>query len=183
MYSYNASNTIPDGSRRNRSRGKRKYTVSDSCVVGTDESHLLMHFGGFLFQGSVLAKGSYRRLRASGFDFEKLLGFAEETATASDRKNERNDTDTNPNGSSPVLSVRRLGSDDSVASFDRDKRNLDGAHGRQYAEIRSSGRVASNVYSSYITAGGSAWKIGLVVFLYVFCQILTTGGDYWISYW
>lgn len=129
-----------------------------------------------------MAKGSYQQLRGSGFDFEKLLGFAEDNATALHRRNERNKTNANLNDSGSVLSAAH-GSNNSVASFADDKRNFDGALGQQRAEIRSTGRVAGNVYLSYITAGGSVYKIGLVAFLYFLCQILTTGGDYWISFW
>lgn len=47
----------------------------------------------------------------------------------------------------------------------------------------SSGSVSIVVYQSFLTAGGSVFKVFLVLFGFIFTQVLITGGDYWISFW
>lgn len=133
----------------------------------------------FLFQGSILAKGSYQQLQASDFDFKKLLLFSEDTTF--DCKNEQIENKKNVKTSS-ILST--YGSNDSIKSL-INKFNLDETLKQpiQDTEIRSFGHVSKNVYMAYVSAGGSTCKIGLLLFVYFLCQILITGGDYWISFW
>lgn len=53
----------------------------------------------------------------------------------------------------------------------------------EVAEVRSVGKISKKVYSSYFSAGGGPCNVFFFFFMYIFTQALTTGGDYWISFW
>lgn len=54
---------------------------------------------------------------------------------------------------------------------------------KEIEETRSSGNIAWSVYSSYFSAGGNSLKMFLFVFICIFSQMLTSGGEYWITVW
>jgi len=54
---------------------------------------------------------------------------------------------------------------------------------KQGAESRSLGHVSKDVYKSYFMATGNVFKVICCFSIYIFTQLLTSGGDYWISYW
>jgi len=77
------------------------------------------------------------------------------------------------------------GSNKSISSSHNDV-NVSGAlatKSKNTNNIRSSGCVSINVYQSYLSAGGSVFKVFYVLFCFILTQIMTTGGDYWISFW
>ncbi|VVC32376.1 ABC transporter type 1, transmembrane domain,ABC transporter-like,P-loop containing nucleoside triphosphate [Cinara cedri] len=160
----------------------KDYLKEKTCILITHQIQFLTKVNEIVLMenGSISAKGSYQKLQSSGFDFTKLLEFSDETKF--DRINEQNENNRNFESNS-ILSIR--GSNDSISHLSIDKYNLDGdfPQPNENTEIRSSGRVLKNVYMTYVTAGGSICKIGLLLFVYFLCQILITGSDYWISYW
>lgn len=66
-----------------------------------------------------------------------------------------------------------------------DKINLAGDQTKQHevVEVRSVGKISKKVYTSYFSAGGGPCHVFFFFFMYIFTQVLTTGGDYWISFW
>lgn len=66
-----------------------------------------------------------------------------------------------------------------------DKINLIGNETEQIevAEVRSLGKISKKVYTSYFSAGGGPCNVFLFFFMYTLTQVLTTGSDYWISFW
>jgi len=68
-------------------------------------------------------------------------------------------------------------------SIDENKINETQVAPIEVAEIRSTGIVSRSIYSSYISAGGNTFKISFLLFICILTQVLSTGGDYWISYW
>lgn len=53
----------------------------------------------------------------------------------------------------------------------------------EVAETRTSGNVSRSVYSSYYSAGGSTFKLIFFIFISVITQVLSSGGDFWMTYW
>jgi hypothetical protein len=51
------------------------------------------------------------------------------------------------------------------------------------AEMRTVGAVSSKVYSAYLCSGGNCWVMLSLTLLFVMAQALTSGCDYWITYW
>lgn len=70
-------------------------------------------------------------------------------------------------------------------SSSNDKMYLIGEQIKQneVTEVISVGKISKKVYTSYFSAGGGPCNIFLFFFMYLFTQALTTGGDYWISFW
>jgi len=111
-------------------------------------------------------------------DFAKLLGSSDDT--------EINEPDNDTNNSLNVNLVSNLlGSNKSISSSHNDV-NINevlAVKSKNVNKSRSSGRVSINVYLSYLSANGSVLKIFFVFFCFILIQVLTTGGDYWISFW
>jgi len=128
-----------------------------------------------VLQGTVLVEGTYKELQSHGVDFAKLLGSSDETAVES----------TGDNRCDGSNGFGRLhGSTESISSLaDESKTNGTLSQPREDAECRSFGRVAKNVYASYLSATGSTYKLSFCLLMYIVTQVLITGSDYWISFW
>jgi len=50
-------------------------------------------------------------------------------------------------------------------------------------ESRSSGNISYAVYFLYFLAGGKKCKILFFIFICIFTQVLSSVGDFWITYW
>jgi len=50
-------------------------------------------------------------------------------------------------------------------------------------ESRSSGNISYAVYLSYFLASGNKCKILFFIFICIITQVLTSAGDFWITYW
>lgn len=134
-----------------------------------------------VFQGNVLAEGSYQDLQNSDFDFTKILGSpAVETTTPSYNENI-------PKNTSPIsqrVAYSRQTSIQSMASSVGDIQfNEYQEQPAEVAETRTSGSVSKNVYSSYFLAGGSVFKIFFFFTICILTQVLASGGDFWMTYW
>jgi len=53
----------------------------------------------------------------------------------------------------------------------------------EVVETRTLGNISHAVYMSYFFAGGRKCKILFFILVCIFTQILSSLGDYWISYW
>jgi len=134
-----------------------------------------------VFQGNVLAEGSYQDLQNSDFDFTKILGSpAVETTTQS--YNENISKNTSPK--SKRIAYSRQTSIQSMASSIGDIQfNEYQEQPAEVAETRTSGSVSKNVYLSYFLAGGSVFKIFFFFTICIITQVLASGGDFWMTYW
>lgn len=129
-----------------------------------------------------MAEGSYQELQATGLDFTKLLESSQETEIMSE--NECSSKDAIPSDFKQRLTMNRQMSVQSIASSIGDtKFNEIQENPVQVAESRSSGNVSQIVYSSYFSAGGSCCTILFFILMCVATQILTSGSDYWITFW
>lgn len=131
-----------------------------------------------MFQANVSAEGSYHVLRESGIDFARFLGTPEEAAAGeSDGADAADETDEGPGETRPERAGE--GVESRVAEGESEDAEAPG----QVAEVRSSGDISKSVYASYFSAVGSTCNVFCFFFMYVLTPVLTTGGDYWISYW
>lgn len=150
------------------------------------------------FQARISAEGRYQELQASGIDFARFLGTPEETAAAAaeaevvaDENATAGETYGKGPDQTPAATAAAGRSESSNGPRDScggngvpEKRSAAApAEPDRMAETRSSGDVSKNVYASYFSAVGSACNVFCFFFMYVLTQVLTTGGDYWISYW
>lgn len=121
-------------------------------------------------------KGSFQEVIASGIDFAKLLTISE-NADESNIEVEKNSF-SGISSTSDHNSIVSSSSSDEKSPADG---NLEIPNGE--LETPSSGRVQKSVYSSYLSSGGSIFKIVLWILMYSLFQIIFTSGDYWISTW
>lgn len=84
---------------------------------------------------------------------------------------------------SPLPISSRQSSIQSLNSITEEKPNEVKLEQVEVNETCSSGNITSKVYFSYISAGGNAFNVTILIFVCLICQFVCTGGDYWISYW
>lgn len=130
----------------------------------------------FSFQGSIVAKGSFQELQASNLEFAKSFESPNDTGI----NEPENDTNKSIN-----LVSNSLGSNKSISSSHNDVRikGVPAVKSKNPNKSRSSSSVSINVFLSYLSAGGSVLKVFFVLLCFILTQVLTTGGDYWISFW
>ncbi|CAH1736130.1 unnamed protein product [Aphis gossypii] len=159
----------------------KDYLKKKTCILITHQIQYLSNVDQIVLMenANILAEGSYQELQSSGLDFTKLLKSSEGTTDG-----EIDTTNVINNSLEQLSNLSRQSSIKSIASsIDENKLNGTQAEPVEVAETRSSGKVSHSVYLSYITAGGNAFKISFLLFICIFTQMLSTGGDYWISYW
>lgn len=135
-------------------------------------------------QGVVLTEGSYQDLRESDLDFTKLLGSSAGTVVESENESNNAATAGKTNARPPVPPFeRQISCQSALSSVDEYKFNSVQEKPVVEAETRTYGSVSSNVYMTYFSAGGSAVKIFVFVFMCILTQVLASGGDFWMTYW
>lgn len=135
-----------------------------------------------LFQSNVLAKGSFQELQSSGFDFVKMFGSSDETAT--DSVLECENTENSSFVTSPILPS--LGSNDktaSVVAVNKLNKSLGEPNEGTENLSNNSERKSKCTYVQYMSASGSTCKIFFLFAMYTITQVINTGTDYWITYW
>jgi len=134
-----------------------------------------------VFQGNVLAEGSYQELQKSDLDFTKMLG-SPAVETKIESYNENISKNTSANNHRIIYS--RQQSIQSIASSIEDSQFSEfQEQPAETSETRSSGSVSKNVYSSYFLADGSVCKVVFFFIICIFTQVLASGGDFWMTYW
>lgn len=153
----------------------KQYLRKKAVILVTHQLQYLQSANQIVIMehGSIKATGTYDELSRSGLDFAKLLNNAEEeTAETIKRQMSRQES---------ILSVandlpeKRI----SVMSVTSDV----GGDPVAVAERWDTGNVGFDVYKKYFKALGG-WGIFSVVFLlFLFAQMLASGGDYFLTYW
>lgn len=127
-------------------------------------------------QANISAKGTYQELQASTLDFAKLLETSEETS------NECDDTAVIKN-SLNSNTHSQLDSCHGISSNFKSKQTGDSKVSKENEKNCSSVNIPRYVYVSYFSASGSICKVIFFFCLFVFTQLMITGGDYWLSFW
>ncbi|VVC32361.1 ABC transporter type 1, transmembrane domain,ABC transporter-like,P-loop containing nucleoside triphosphate [Cinara cedri] len=157
------------------------YLKDKSCILITHQVQYLTSVDHIVLMENahILAEGSYQELRASNLGFTKLLEFSKESDGETNNKNE-----SHLYLEVPLVSPLKDSMLSISSSIDEngkcDKANEEPV---EIAESRSFGNVSREVYFSYITAGGNAFRIFCLVCICILTQVLCTGGACWISYW
>lgn len=136
----------------------------------------------------MLTEGSYQELQESNLDFTKLLGSSVKTIIEPETElDTSNNTNTLSNTGVQLDQrppyKRQISSQSILSSVNELKFNDVQEMPTEEAETRTYGSVSSNVYTAYLSAGGSSFKILFFVFVCIFTQVLASGGDYWMTYW
>lgn len=121
--------------------------------------------------------GSYKEVLATNIDFVSFLKSPEDVRmTTFTEKNNRNNDDLNINAYSSneniASSIEKL--NDITAETNEEPKE---------PESRSSGHVSKKVYFTYLSAGGSTFKVLFLFSIYFITRALYIGGDFWIHIW
>lgn len=130
-----------------------------------------------------MAEGSYQELQTLALDFTKLLHSAEESGSPDAESKTTTTTDGLANRS--VSSIARQLSNMSFASSTgtNNENKITPEPVEAEEETRSTGKISSEVYSSYFF---SCERMRMLLGLFFACiatQVLTSGGDYWMAAW
>lgn len=126
-----------------------------------------------------MAEGTYAELQRSDLDYATVLRKCSEGNAGNGSV--RNDRRASCGGT--VDDDDEDGDDDDDNDGGEDVAARPEARTVEGAETRCSGNVSSTVYRSYLSAGGTRFAIAVFVAVCIACQLLTSGGDLWISYW
>lgn len=122
-----------------------------------------------LNHGRVEGVGTYDSLRETGLDFAQLL--------AAENKEEESEGGMEKARSNTKLN--RRSSESSTTSLD-DKGN---ESAMQVEEKSAEGAIGMSLYSKYFKAGGGFCFFYIMVVFCLACQLLASGGDYFVSFW
>ncbi|VVC32363.1 Hypothetical protein CINCED_3A001687 [Cinara cedri] len=159
------------------------YLKEKICILVTHQIQYLKRVEKIVLMenASIVSEGSYQELQSGNLDFFKSLESTEKSKITYEDQDvfDKDEVTLNP---LPVFS--RSNSHHSIStSMGENKLSQIQSEPVEVIETRCSGNVSPRVYLSYIFAGGSVFKILFLLFICIFTQMLSTGGDYWISYW
>lgn len=127
-----------------------------------------------------MAESTYEELQKSNLDFAKLFRSPVEDTSDGINYEIRNGDDIMDDNTS-VLDGKVVSSQSNASlTVEEKKANQEPV---EIAETKVSGNISRLVYFSYITAGGSCCKILFFIFICVSTQLLSSGGDLWITHW
>ena len=138
-----------------------------------------------LDRGSVTMQGSYQQLSNSNKNFTEMIDDIQTTTEAKkqsviiDSSSKRPSIDKGV-GRSILARASVTSMASSVVSYD-----YDGNEGSpdSEAEIIASGRIPGKVYKEYFRSGGNHFTLTMLVLAFIVSQAVTSGTDYWMSYW
>ncbi|XP_060849436.1 ATP-binding cassette sub-family C member 4-like isoform X2 [Rhopalosiphum padi] len=167
-----------------------EFLKEKTCILITHQLQYLTNVDQIILMenGEKIAEDSYKNLQESEFNFTKMLGSPVEPIITND--NETITIGTRPNFRSQNSMYTRQVSVLSVTSTveesnynDVQVEVVEVVEPIELAETRSFGNSGFSIYSSYFSAGGHKCKIILFLLICIFTQVLSSSGDYWITYW
>ncbi|KAB0803876.1 hypothetical protein PPYR_00846 [Photinus pyralis] len=118
-----------------------------------------------LEDGKIVAEATFEELQTSGLNFAKIL-------------------DQQDIGEDPVQGEKKQRSrQNSESSQNYEQFKDDDEDTLDQEEHLTTGHIKSEVYASYFKAGGNYLVIIFVAFTFIANQVVTNGGDYFVSYW
>lgn len=146
----------------------REYLNSKTVILITHQLQYLKEVDRIIIieHGAIKAEGTYSELTSLGLDFTKLLKL----------ETELNQEDEIPKkiSTSKADFVRSL----SVAS-----ESFDSVGPKAQTEQKSEGSISSQVYKTYIAAGGNCCVLFVIFFLLIGAQVAASISDYFITFW
>ncbi|XP_016663044.1 probable multidrug resistance-associated protein lethal(2)03659 [Acyrthosiphon pisum] len=162
----------------------KNYLKEKTCILVTHQIQYLINVDQIVLMenGKVVTEGSYKELQTSGLHFTKLLESSTETAVLPGNDSKM-DKSSNNNIARSISYIRRESILSVASSIEEIKFSEIITEPVEEAETRSSENISSNIYMSYIFAGGHLCKVIGLILVCICTQVLTSGGDYWITYW
>ncbi|KAJ8941680.1 hypothetical protein NQ314_010326 [Rhamnusium bicolor] len=141
----------------------KEYLGNKICVLVTHQLQYLKNADKIIIMndGEIQIEGKYNELHTSGVNFGKLLQeFHTEEVEEKDKKK---------------IKSRQNSEMEEDESEDEDQ--------EIEKEAQGSGSIKAATYWAYFRAGGGRVSIFILTFLFLFCQIVANGGEYFVTYW
>ncbi|XP_050060622.1 probable multidrug resistance-associated protein lethal(2)03659 isoform X2 [Aphis gossypii] len=160
------------------------YLKLNTCILITHQVHYLSEVDQIVLMdnGNIVTVGSYQDLKASSFDFTKLLGSSEGTNIENEFENSNNIKNV---GVDSNLVSTMHGSNNNVISS-KYKNQISDNHTSKLNDkslLQSNKYNCKNTFIEYIMASGNTLSILFCLFMCICTQLLTTSGDLWLSFW
>ncbi|XP_050059315.1 probable multidrug resistance-associated protein lethal(2)03659 isoform X2 [Aphis gossypii] len=168
----------------------KEYLKEKTCILITHQLQYLTNIEQIVLMenGKKIAEDSYKNLQESELNFTKMFGSPIETTMTSD--NESITKSTRPNfRSQNSIYTRQLSVLSVTSTAEENNYNdvqvevVEVVEPKEVAETSAYGNSGFSIYSSYFSAGGHNCKILLFLLICIFTQVLSSSGDYWITYW
>lgn len=146
----------------------KNFLKDKTVVLITHQHHLLKHADKIIYleEGRVCAEGSYSDLLNSGLDLKKIMKFEDETSNDKNRLT--------------MESVGLLSSDEDEKNEENDEEKAEEV---EESESKTLGSIGLRTYKKYLSATGSIFLVFFTVVVCIFCQLSSTGADYFVTYW
>lgn len=141
----------------------KEFLGDKICVLVTHQLQYLQNADNIIIMndGGIQVEGKYNELQTSGVNFVKLLKeFQSEEAEDKEKKK---------------IKSRQNSEMEEEMEEDEDQ--------KIQKEAQGSGTIKGSTYWAYFRAGGGRFSIIFLVFLFIFCQVVANGGEYFVTYW
>ncbi|KAJ8923964.1 hypothetical protein NQ315_006740 [Exocentrus adspersus] len=141
----------------------KEFLSNKICILVTHQLQYLKNADKIIIMndGQIQVEGKFSELKTSGVNFGKLLKqFQAEEVEENEKKK---------------IKSRQNSEMEGVSDEDEDQ--------TIEKEAQSSGTIKASTYWAYFRAGGGLLSILLLVFLFIFCQLVANGGEYFVTYW
>ncbi|XP_018570688.1 probable multidrug resistance-associated protein lethal(2)03659 [Anoplophora glabripennis] len=141
----------------------KEFLGNKICVLVTHQLQYLQNADNIIIMndGEIQAEGKYDELQTTGVNFVKLLKQCQDNEAEEKEKKK--------------IKSRQNSEMEEESDEDEDQ--------QIEKEAQSSGKIKASTYWLYFRAGGGRISIMFLVFLFILCQIVANGGEYFVTYW
>ncbi|KAK5648315.1 hypothetical protein RI129_003207 [Pyrocoelia pectoralis] len=146
----------------------KKFLKDKMCILLTHQFQFLNRTDKIIVldEGRIVEEATFEELQRSGLNFSKIL----------DQHNTEDDPEQ--------LEKKQMSRQNSETSQTYDDfEDDDYENPLEQKEQLTAGHIKATVYASYFKAGGNFLVIFVVAFAFIANQAITSGGDYFVSYW
>ncbi|XP_073368124.1 LOW QUALITY PROTEIN: multidrug resistance-associated protein 4 [Mycetomoellerius zeteki] len=154
--------------------GKTRILVTHQLQFLKRADHIVV-----LDRGFVKMQGSYNEIVKSNKNFIGMMDNLNHEAQKKEEEMRRTSE------MSRRITITRRISKLSIASsiIHSDIDDSDYVENSPEAEMTAHGQISGRVYKEYLHHGGNYFMLVTLLLLFIISQIVTTGNDYWLSYW
>lgn len=134
-------------------------------------------------KGRISATGTFESMRKSGLDFAKLLLQADKQEDSNSVRGANGDVVPTEKQALSRQNSKMRSRQNSVSSMSSVADSAPGDSPMQVQETREQGKIGLRLYKKYFGASGGYFLFSVMAFFCISAQVLSSGGDYFLSYW
>ncbi|KAG5892174.1 hypothetical protein JTB14_026412 [Gonioctena quinquepunctata] len=140
----------------------KEFLADKICVLVTHQLQYLRDVDNIIVldDGELIMEGTYEQIQTRDHDFIETMGKLQgDEIDVKDPKKVK----------SKHNAVEEIETDDEDQIMER--------------ETQGVGNIRGATYWAYLKAGGGKVSITFLIFLFIFCQVVANGGEYFVTYW